>query len=382
MKVTTLKENLNNGLKVVEKASGKNLTLPILNNVLIFTEKNFLNLTTTDLELAIKYRMLAKTEKEGKITVPTKILSNFVSFLPEEKINLEVKNQILYIACKSYKTQLKGQSAEEFPILPKLEDSYSLEINNIVFCEGLSQVVDFSVSNQTRPELSGIYLSFQKEKLQLVATDGFRLAEKTLYFENKNNQEISFILPQKTAREIINIFSEKTGKIKTCFSPNQILFEYLAEEISHPQIQITSRLIEGEYPDYQEIIPKKYKAQGLFSKNEFLNQIKAASIFSGKSNEIKIKFEPKAGRIEIVSQNTEYGENKSFLSGELKYREEPKEIEVSFNHRFLVDGLSNIPSSKVLFELSVRPDGEDGPAVLKPEGDSSYIYVVMPIKSA
>jgi DNA polymerase-3 subunit beta len=378
MKATILKENLNNSLHVVEKASGKNLTLPILNNVLISTEKNFLSFTTTDLELGIKYRALAKIEKEGQITVPVKILSGFVSFLPEEKIILEVKNQTLHIACKNHKTQLKGQSAEEFPIIPKLEDKCSLEINNIPFCEGLSQVVDFSILNQARPELSGVYLSFQKDKLQLTATDGFRLAEKTLYFEKKNNQEVSFILPQKTVREIISIFSEKMGKIKIYFSPNQVLFDSFAEEPSHPQIQITSRLIEGEYPDYQEIIPKKYKVQAVFPKNELLNQIKAASVFSGKSNEIKIKIEPKAEGMEIVSQNPEYGENKSSLSGKFNYKESPQSMEVSFNYRFLIDGLLNIPSSKVLFELN----GEDGPAVLKPEGDSNYIYVVMPIKSA
>jgi len=378
MKLTILKENLNNGLRIVEKACGKNLTLPILNNVLISSEKNHLTLITTDLELGIKYRALAKTEKEGQITVPTKIFSNFINFLPEDKINLEVKNQVLFITCKNYKTQLKGQAAEEFPIIPKLEDKYSLEVNSSLFCEGLSQVVDFSVVNQARPELSGVYLNFQKDKLQLTATDGFRLAEKTLYFEKKNNQEVSFILPQKTAREIINIFSERTGKIKIYFSPNQVLFEYLEEETSFSQIKITSRLIEGEYPDYQSIIPKKYKIQAVFSKSELLNQIKAASVFSGKSNEIKIKIDPKLEGMEMISQNPEYGENKSFLSGKLNHKEKPQNMEVSFNYRFLMDGLLNIPSPKVLFELN----GEEGPAAFKPEGDSNYIYVVMPIKSA
>jgi len=377
MKVTILKENLNNGLRIVERASGKNITLPILNNVLVSTEKNLLTLTTTDLELGIKYCALSKIEKEGQITVPTKILSNFISFLPEEKIILETKNQILYITCQNHKTQLKGQPAEDFPIIPRLEDRYSLEVNSVLFCEGLSQVVDFSVSNQARPELSGVYLSFQKDKLQLTATDGFRLAEKTLYFEKKNNQEVSFILPQKTAREIINVFSEKTGKIKICFSPNQILFEYATKEASGPQIQITSRLVEGEYPDYQGIIPQKYKLQASFSKNDLLNQIKAASVFSGKSNEVRLKVGPKSEGLEIISQNPEYGENKSFLPGKISHKDGSQAMEVTFNYRFLIDGLLNIPSPRVLFELN----GEDGPATLKPEGDSGYIYVVMPIKS-
>ena len=378
MKVVILKENLNKGLRIVEKASGKNLTLPVLNNVLISAEKNFLNLTTTDLELGIKYCALAKIEKEGQITVPTKILSNFVNFLPEEKISLEVKNQTIHIVSKNYKTQIKGQPAEDFPIIPKLENKDFLELNSALFCEGLAQVVDFSVLSQARPELSGVYLNFQKDKLQLTATDGFRLAEKTLYFEKKSKQESSFILPQKTAREIIGVFSGKTGKLRVYFSPNQILFESFSQETSYSEIQVTSRLIEGEYPDYQEIIPKKYKIQLSFLKNELLNQIKAASVFSGKSNEVKIKVDPKSEGIEIISQNPEYGENKSFLPGKINHKESSDQMEVSFNYRFLIDGLLNIPSSKVLFELN----GEEGPAMLKPEGDSSYIYVVMPIKSA
>lgn len=378
MKVIILKENLDTAIDVVGRAAGKNLTLPILNNILISAEKNFLNLSATDLELGIKYWVLTKIEKEGKITVPSKVLSGLVGLLPNQKLTLELKNQTLYITSENQKAQIKGQTAEEFPIIPKIEDKDFVELNCPLFCEGLSQVVDFSLLNQTRPELSGVYLNFQKDRLQLAATDSFRLAEKNLYFEKKHTKEFSFILPQKAAREIINILSEKKGKLKLYCSANQVLFEYLMEETPHPQIEIISRLIEGEYPDYQGIIPKKHQARAVLAKNELLNQIKAASIFSGKSNEVKIKVDPKKEGVEIISQSPEYGENRSFLAGKLSYEDTAKEAEVSFNYRFLVDGLLNIPSSKVIFELN----GEDGPAVLKPEGDSNYLYVVMPIKGS
>lgn len=379
MKIIILKENLNKGLNIVGRVCGKNLTLPILNNILISAEKNFLNLNSTDLELGIKYWTLVKIEKEGKITIPGKILTNFINFLPEKKITLETKNQDLYINCEDYSTKIKGLSAEEFPIIPKIESEDMIELNIPTLCEGLSKVVDFSTVNQARPELSGVYLNFHKDRVHFTATDSFRLAEKTLFFEKKINREYSFILPQKSTRELINILSEKEGKLKLYFSPNQVLFECLMAETPHPQIQIISRLIEGEYPDYQEIIPKKYEVQLVLSKDEFLNQIKTASIFSGKSNEIKIKVNSKKGGMEIFSQNPELGENKSFLSGKVNYSTPTsKEIEASFNYRFLLDGLLNIKSQKVLFELN----GEEGPAVLKPEGDSSYIYVAMPVKSA
>ena len=389
MKLTILKENLNNGLNIIGGAIGKNLTLPILNNILISIEKNLLNLSTTNLEIGIKYWALAKIEKEGKITVPFKLLFSLINSLPEKKITLEAKNQILYIDCENYKIQINGQNAEDFPIIPKIETPKFLEFNNFPLCEGISQVVDFSTVNQVRPELSGIYFSFKKDKIRLVATDSFRLAEKTLFVEKETNksvdksvikeQEYSFILPQRTAREIINILSERKGKLKFYFSPNQVLFEYPMTEISHPQVQIISRLIEGEYPDYEEIIPKKYEVQIVLPKNEFLKQTKIASLFSGKINEIQIKFNPQKEGIEIFSQNSEFGENKSFLSGKINYGSSaPKKIKVAFNYKFLVEGLLNIKSQKVIFELN----GEEGPAVLRPEGDTSYVYVVMPIKAS
>jgi DNA polymerase-3 subunit beta len=353
MKIIILKENLNNGLNIVGRVAGRNLTLPILNNILISTEKNFLNLSSTDLELGIRYWILTKIEKEGRITVPAKILSNYINLLPEKKITLEEKNQTLFVNCENYKTKIKGLSAEDYPIIPKIEDENFLELNTSLFCEGISQVVDFCALNQARPELSGIYFNFQKDRAQLTATDSFRLAEKTLFFEKKIKREYSFILPQKTARELVNIFPERKGKLRLYFSASQVLFEYPMTETSHPQIQIISRLIEGDYPDYQGIIPQKYEAQISLSKNDFLNQIKAASIFSGKSNEVKIRVAPKMGGLEIFSQNPEFGENKSFLPGKINYSSSPaKEISVVFNYRFLVDGLLNIKSSKVVFELN------------------------------
>jgi DNA polymerase-3 subunit beta len=376
MKINILKENLKQGLDVVERVAGKNLTLPILNNILISTEKNLLKLSSTDLELGIKYWTLAKIEKEGEITVPAKVFSSYINFLPEKKLILEVKGQTMHIDCENQKTQIKGLGAEEYPIIPKIESEDFIEINIQPFIEGLSQVVNFTSLNQARPELSGLYMSFQKDGLRLVSTDSFRLAEKTLYFEKKISKEYSFILPQKTARELINIFADKKGKIKLYYSPNQVLFEYAMPETDHPQIQIISRLIEGDYPDYQEIIPKKYDAQAVLTRTDFLNQIKAASIFSGKSNEIKIKLEPGKQGIEILSENPECGENKSFLSGKIEGNE-TKKIEVVFNYRFLIDGLADMKGAKITLGLN----GEEGPASLKQEGDPNYLYIVMPIKS-
>ncbi len=350
MKAEILKENFKNGLNIVEKIVGRNLSLPILDNVLIEAEDNFLSLSSTDLETAIKLWILTKIVKKGKIAVPAKFISSFVSLLPDEKILLEEKKQSLYIECKSFKNQVQGYNPEEFPIIPKFDNLEFLEINNKKFCQGLAQVVDVASISQTRPEISGIYFVFSKNTIKIVATDSFRLAEKSIIPESVVKKEFSFILPQKPAKEIINILGEKEGMLKIFFSPHQTLFEFPMKEADHQQIQITSRMIDGEYPNYEEIIPKKFKTRITLKRDEFLNQIKTASLFSGKINEVKITANIQSKEIEIFSQNPEIGQSHSVVSGKI----EGESIEVSFNHKFLIDGILNIKSSEIIFEISKK----------------------------
>ena len=375
MKLLILQEKLKQGLNVVEKISSKSLTLPILNNILISTEKNFLNLAATDLEIGINWWVLTKTEKEGKITIPARLLSNFINLLPNKKISLEVKNNNLFIECENYKTQIKGLSAEEFPIIPKINNGDAISIEAPSFCKSLNQIADIAVPSTARPEISGIYFLFQKNLITIAATDSFRLGEKKIFLKNNSplEKEYSLILPQKTAKELVNIFGEKQGELKMYFSPNQVMFEYPMEETDHAQVQVISRPIEGEYPNYQEIIPKKYTTQLVLDKDEFLNQIKTASLFSGKINEVKIKAGPKENKIEVFSQSSEIGEYQSSVSGKI----EGEPVEISFNHRFLLDGLLSIKTHEIILELNK----ETGPGVLKAVGDDTYIYVVMPIKA-
>jgi len=376
MKLLILQEKLKKGLGVVERISSKSLTLPILNNILISTEKNFLNLAATDLEIGINLWILTQIKKEGKITIPSRLFSSFINLLPNKKISLEVKDNDLFIECENYKTQIKGLSAEEFPIIPKITNGDTVSIEAPSFCKNLNQIVDIAVPSSIRPEISGIYFLFQKNLITIAATDSFRLGEKKIFLKNNSNleKEYSLILPQKTAKEIVNIFNEKQGELKMYFSPNQVMFEYPMEETTHAEIQIISRLIEGEYPNYQEIIPKKYTTRLTLNKDEFLNQIKTASLFSGKINEVKIKADSKENKIKAFSQSSDIGEYESSVPGKV----EGEPIEISFNHRFLLDGLSSIRAPEIIFELNK----ETGPGVLKAVGDDTYIYVVMPIKAS
>lgn len=373
MKIEILKENLKLGLDITERSVGKNLSLPILNNVLISTEDNFLSMVSTNLETTIKFWVLAKIIKPGKVVVPIKIFSSFVASLPNEKIILEERGNNLHVECKNFKTQIQGQSPDDFPIIPQFNSTGKIEVEVQRLCSGLSQVIDIPVDSQARPEISGVYFNFLKNNLKVVATDSFRLAEKSISTQSPVQKEFSLIMPKKPARDTAGILDGKEGNLSMNFSENQVMFDFPMKETKHPQVQIISRLIEGEYPNYQEIIPTKFKTSVVLKKDEFLSQIKTASLFSGRINEVKVIVNPEKSEVEIFSKSPEVGENKSIIQAKSK----GELVEVSFNYKYLADGVQNIKSSEIIFEVSK----EDGPCLLKPVGDESYIYVVMPIKA-
>ncbi|MGI6335326.1 MAG: DNA polymerase III subunit beta [Minisyncoccales bacterium] len=373
MNFTILAKELKKGLSFTEKITGKNLTLPILNNLLIEALPNFLKISSTDLEVGIEWWGHCKTEKEGSIAVPAKFISQLVGVLPEEKIDIKTKGNNLLIEGKNIKTQIKGFSSEEFPIIPKFLKDIYIEMDGKKLKDGLISVVDMVSTSQVKPEISGVYFSFNKGSIKLVATDSFRLAEKTIKddFKNLFEKEINFILPQKTTRELINILPEEEGeKIRIYFSESQVMFETFLPNSTHPEINLVSRQIDGEYPSYEEIIPKTSKTKIILNKDEFVKQIKMAGLFGGKTNEVLIKVGE--NNIEIKSQDDEIGESELSISAIT----EGDEAKVSFNYHFILDALTNIKSSEISFEMQ----GNDRPALIKPVGDASYLYVVMPIR--
>ncbi len=372
MNIKVLQSKLKEGLNIISRASLKSTTLPILKNILIKGENNFLSLLSTDLEIGINWWTLAKVEKDGEITVPFNVLSSFVNLLPNEKVDLILKKETLSVQCEDYKIQINGVNTKEFPIIPKIEEKNSINLSSKSFCEGLSQIIDIPSLSKVKPEISGILLCFTKEGVKIVATDSYRLAEKQINIKNKSSN-LSFIIPQKTAREVVNIFKDLDEEMEIIFGDNQILFRANMKEAEHPYIELTSKLIEGEYPDYKSIIPPSFKSQIILDREEFLNKIKAASIFSGRVNEVNLDINTEKEEIVIKSQATDLGDYKAKIKG----RAEGDKVNVSFNNRFLLDGLVNIKSSEVVFEIS----GDSSPGVLKPVGKSDFLYVVMPIKS-
>lgn len=374
MKVDVLKENLERGLSVIERVTGKNISLPILDNVLVSAEQNFLNLVATDLESAVKLWMLAKIIEQGKVCVSAKVFMNLVTLLPNEKITLTEDKSTLHIESKASKNKLQGLNAEEFPLIPEFKNVKEFKVNSSLLSQAVSQVIDILQPSQSKPEISGVYFSFSKNLIKVVATDTFRLAEKKIFLDNNLQEEILFILPQKPAKELVNIFSNADKDLHILFSQNQIMFETLMKEFNNPEVQLVSRLIDGEYPNYEEIIPKEFKTTAVLKRDEFLNKAKAAAIFTGRISEIKITTDVKKGTVSLFSSDASIGENYSEIQAS---KIEGEDMSISFNHKFLTDGLSKIKSSEFIFQMSK----EDGPCIIRPVGDDSYIYVVMPIKA-
>jgi DNA polymerase-3 subunit beta len=373
MKAVVMKQHVKEGLLIVERAVGKNSSLPILQNILLSLKKHTLVLSGTDLQMGVTCEFLADIKEDGEAVFASKFVTPLLGIITEDHIALETKEGQMIIEAGNFRTAIQIVSAEEFPIIPHLEgEEIFVEVNNDVLCSGLAQVVGMVGQSQARPEVGGVLFVFEKEVLRLAATDSFRLAEKKIVFEKPNLVEQTFILPQKTARELIGILSERKGKTKVYYSSSQVIFDHISgDEVFPAHIQIVSRLIEGEYPDYQNVIPKDHKTKTSFQKEQFLNHIKAASVFAGKANEVVLLVDPAKKTISFSAQSPEAGENHSFLGAEVT----GEKVSVAFNWRFLLDGIVQMKGYQIEFSLN----GEDGPALLRASDQKGYLYVIMPI---
>ncbi len=368
MKIICLQDNLKEGLSVLERATSKNQTMPILHNILLKTENNLVSVFATDLEIGIENKISCKVEKNGEVVVPVKTLLQFIQNMSNTRVTLELKNNALCIETENNKTKIPIFNTQEFPLIPKIQHTNILEIQSGVVLKNAIQQVLGSISNSyTVPEITGILWIIDPHYIKLVSTDSFRLAEKII-FKNNNfttTDSSKFILPQKTAQELIkNINKDEPLTIK--YNKHQIVF-------SINTTTIISRLITGDYPKYEQIIPSTGKTIIEINKNSLTSQIKLASVFSSKINDIKISVKKNKKIMEIKSQDQEKGEFYATLdllsvSGD--------DVEVVFNYKYLLDALINIVEDDVVFELN----GSASPALFKTKtGD--YRHVVMPIKT-
>jgi len=375
MHIICTQENLNQGINIVEKIVGRNTTLPILNNILLKTEKGGIKLSSTNLEIGINCWIRAQVKEEGGITVPAKTISNFVSSLPKENLTLKVTKDKLDISCREFRAEIKGMGEKDFPLIPKIKEQPTLTLKTQDIKQACSQVVQAAALTESRPEIAGVLFDILPSDFTLVATDTYRLARKIVRKENPIKQGISVIVPSVTVREFIRIFSELKQDLDIIFDKNQILFSYESSTQPIIAIHLFSRLIEGKYPDYKEIIPESFETELEFSRVELINKIKVVSPFSSKVNDIKLELENE-GLVKISTISPELGASTADIKTKMS-KKTASLNQITFNYRYLLDGLENIPTKKVVLHLNT----ENSPAALKPEGDGNFLYLIMPIKT-
>ncbi|MEA3398807.1 MAG: DNA polymerase III subunit beta [Patescibacteria group bacterium] len=376
MKFSCLQENLKSGLLAVSHIAGKNINLPILNNILIKITGGDIKLITTDLEVGITCLVRGKVEKAGAFTVDAKISSDFISLLPNKKIDIEKKENKLIIKSDNYKTTIIGQSAEDYPLIPQIDKNSVYKADIEEFKRALTQVLFAVSTSETRVELAGVLFSFSGKNITLAATDSYRLAEKTINVSAKTNKknDPKIIIPAKTLQELVRILSNireegvknSEKEIEFYVSDNQILFLY-------NNIELISRLIEGQYPDYKQIIPINNKTTATINRDELIRAVKAAAIFSKTGiNDINLDFPLGKNSVVVSSASSQAGENITKLAADVSGRENS----IVVNCRYLLDGLNNISAEDLLLNIV---DGNT-PCTLRPEKNNSYQYIIMPIK--
>lgn len=381
MKFSCTQENLSQALQIVSHITVKNNSLPILNNVLLKIENKELKLVTTNLEMAINCKVRAKTEEDGEYTAPANLFNEYIAVASNGKVDVESKESGLLVqTADNDKTLIKGSPATEFPLIPQVERDLVFGILVDDFKKIAQQLLFAASKNEARPELCGIFFNFNPENRQgsvvCAATDSYRLAEKEVKMVvgdkySKENKKV--IVPAKALQEVLRITAafhedlEDNPPLEVIVAENQIMFSY-------GPVEIISRLVEGQYPDYRQIIPTNFKTTVEVTTSEWIKRIKAASIFSNIGiNGVDIKFfagnEQKAV---FTSMNGQLGEHTS----EMLVKVDGENNGILLNHRYLLDGLSAMGAEEGYLKL-ITPDS---PCVLQPKGKEDYLYIVMPIR--
>ena len=363
MKIECSIEKIKNAVSQVERITGKNLTLPVLNSILLTASGKSLKLRSTNLSIGIEVEIAAKVEKEGILAISGSVLNAIFSNVSQnENVFIEEQNENLLIKTKKSQIKLKSQPHDDFPSIPVVAGT-SFEIDSKKLIDGIKSVYYSSSVSDIKPEISSVFIYSNEENLIFVSTDSFRLAEKKI--KVKGIEEIlGILIPFKNVSEIVKVFGEFNGTIKVCFNKNQISF-------SSDNTYLTSRIIDGIFPDYRQIIPKDSLTDVVVLKQDLLNALKLSNIFSDKFNQVNLKITPKEKLLELSSSNNDVGENKTYLDAVIN----GENIELGFNYKYFLDCFQSITTDSVSIKLS----GASKPIVVSPVSDSSFTYLIMPM---
>jgi DNA polymerase-3 subunit beta len=373
MKLTCLQENLNRGLGIVGRAVAIRTTLPITQNVLLATDNGRLKLVATNLEMAISCWIGAKIEEEGSITVPARLLTEFVSSLPSDNIaiNLSPQTKTLGLKCARFEARISGVDAKEFPPIPSVDEGIKTEVEIESLRQAINQVVFAAATEESRPVLTGVCTQFEGNTLTFAAADGFRLAVFKMPIKSKTSQKTEVIIPARTLAELNRLIGDDEEKISVTLNPNksQILFRLKSTEL-------VSQLVQGTFPNYAQLIPKSYNTRVIVNVAEFLRATKTASIFARDgSGIVRLVVTPGSesspGKLAVSARSEEIGDD----VGEIDATVEGADAKIAFNGKYLTDVLSVLHESQVALETT----NPSSPGLIRPVGTDNYTHVVMPM---
>lgn len=364
MHIHILQENLSKGLSLVSRYTSNKSQLPILANVLIDAQAEGVTLLATNLEMGIRVDIGGKTEKTGQITVPAKNLTEFISSLSVETLELKSEGEKLKISGSKSSATFSTIDAKEFPIIPT-PTGKNLDIDNQLIKQVAVEVAFSSATDESRPVLTGVKFEKQDKNLVVTATDGFRLSRKTLLSTENFSLSTSLILPARTIMELARVGEEEKISMEVVSQNNQVIF-------TSGKTQIISRVLEGNFPDVDKIIPKEFRTQVTVDRSELLRTVRAASIFARDSNNI-IKLEIRNEKLEIRASGGQTGESESIIDAEI----DGEEIQISFNYKYILDFLSSQTSERIIMKFNEATT----PAVFVAEKDPSLIHLIMPVRA-
>lgn len=367
MKIECIKEQLEEALSKADKIAGKNTTLPVLSGFYLDARQNSLVIKATNLDLGISISIPVKVLEPGVVVVPAHVISSFVSSLTKDRnLTLTTKDQVVEIKTTSTKTNLKTLPSEEFPIIPEVGDDNAFSIPARDFVFGIRSVIYAAAIGSVKPELSSIAIIHEGEFLTFAATDSFRLAEKKIRIKNMPHFK-QILIPQKNALEIIKIFDRGEEEISISIEEHQLA-------LRSGSIYLTSRIIEGNFPDYRQIIPKQTTTSAVLLKQDLINSLKTSLIFSDSFNQLTLKLNPVAKQFEIETKNSTLGESTHNLDAVI----EGEEISINVNHRYFTDCFQSIATDSITLSFS----GQAKPILVSGVGDTSFLYLVMPMNQS
>lgn len=363
MKLQVTQENLNRALNTVARVANSRNALPILANILVKTTNNRLSIAATNLDIAITQYIGAKVGEEGSVTVPARLMQDFVSSLPGGVIELELEETKLHIKTEQYNSVINGLAADDFPAMPVIEDGKNWKISGPTLKKALQQVSFAASNDESRPVLTGVLLQVAEGSLNMAATDSYRLAEKNL---GTNEEDVQLLVPVSAMQDLLRILSDFDDDVQVTHDDQQVLFQV-------GDVDLVARLIDGKYPPYRNLIPKSFTTTATLKRADFVNVTKVSSLFARESaGSVTLNVEEEKQELSIHSIASQLGENNAVAKAKVSGGGS-----ITLNSRYLLDALQAFSGEDIEFCFNGKLEA----TLLRDPKSEDYVHIIMPLKS-